>query len=136
MCKVRTFWAITIQENVISLVLPLLILCLEGRLRPVQTCFLYAFFSKKTIQPFILALNRLCFSDLRLNGLRIKPFIYMHLFMTFSAALGIVRSNKFVGLCARLAQTFITIHLFEHHYPQDSFHFQQDIFCYPQENFS
>ena len=49
----------------------------------------------------------------------------MHLFLTFSAALGnsskldcarlhenwrqlgIARSNKFVGLCSRLAQTFI-----------------------------
>ena len=78
MCKVRTFWAITIQENAISLVLPLLILCLEGRLRPVQTCFLYAFFPEKTFQPFILALNRLCFRDLRLKGLRRKPFRTIH----------------------------------------------------------
>ena len=36
------------------------------------------FFPEKTLQPFILALNRLCFSDLRLSGLRRKPFRTIH----------------------------------------------------------
>ena len=56
-------------------------------------------------------------------------FIYMHLFLTFSAALGIARKSSALrslarklaaarhspsklGLCARLAQTFIFMHLF------------------------
>ena len=50
-------------------------------------------------------------------GLQPAPIIYRtfvqigsfstDVFLIFSAALGIARSNKFVGLCARLAQTFL-----------------------------
>ena len=110
-------------------------------------------------------------------GLQPAPIIYwafvqigsykIHLFLTFSAALGIARTSSALhslarklaaarhspsklGLCARLAQTFVFNrpftgrvdrlsykHLFlrpprearfEHHYQQDSFYYQQDNF--------
>ena len=40
--------------------------------------------------------------EIGISAVIIEKFIYMHLWLR----LGIARSNKFVGLCTRLAQTF------------------------------
>ena len=108
---------------------------------------LYAFFDRKTLQPFICYAICLFLRRLPLNSWACKPFsnegfIYMHLWRRLGIAQASLTSALALHKRSFTTDVLFTfsaalgIALFKPHYPQDSFHFQQDNFHYQQDNFS